>query len=68
MLSLSFSCYPYPSAVVAVKGYYKCKSFNVHQSFWSPKVIRILIIMKIISFTLKQSGSLESELKSENSN
>ena len=50
-------------AVVAVKGYYKGCFFNVHQSLWSPKVIRILIIMKIISFTLKQSGWVPSYTK-----
>ena len=52
----SFTSQRYPNTAVAVKGYYKCRFFNVHQSLWSPKVIRISIIMKIISFTLKQTG------------
>ena len=48
-LSFIFVFYPlsykrYPNTAVAVKGYYMCRFFNVHQSLWSPKVIRILII------------------------
>ena len=65
---LSCSSWRYPNTAVAVKGYCKCRFFNVHQSLWSPKVITILIIMKIISFALKQSGWLESKPKIENYN
>ena len=64
---LSFTSYRYLYTAVAVKGYYKCRFFNAHQSLWSPKVIRILII-RIISFTLKQSDWLESKAKIENYN
>ena len=65
---LSCTSWPYPNTAVAVKGYYKCRLFNVHQSLWSLKVLRILIIMKIVSLTLKQSGWLESKPKTENYN
>ena len=65
---LSFSRQRYPNTAVAVKGYYKYRFLNLYQSLWSPKVIGILIIMKIISFTLKQSGWLESKQKSKNYN
>ena len=58
----------YPNKALAVKGYYKYRFFNVHQSLESPKVIKILVIMKIISFTIKQSGWLESKPESENYN
>ena len=51
--SLYFTSYCYPNTAVVVKGYYKCRFFNVHQSLWSPKVIRTLIINKIITFSLK---------------
>ena len=60
--------YRYPMKAVVVKGYFKCWFFNVHQSFWSPKVIEILNIMKTISFTVKQCGWQESKSKSENYN
>ena len=60
--------YRYPMKAVTVKGYFKCWFFNVHQSFWSSKVIEILNVMKTISFTVKQSGWQESKSKSENYN
>ena len=63
-LSFIFVFYPllcasycYSNTALAVKGYYKCRFFNV------PKVIGILIIMKTILFILKQSGWLESTTK-----
>ena len=34
------------NTAVAVKGYYKCRFFNVHQSLSPLKVIRVSIIMK----------------------
>ena len=43
ILSISYS---YPNTAVTVKGYYKSRFFNVHQSLWSPKFMRNLIIMK----------------------
>ena len=46
--SLSFTSKRYPNTAVVVKGYYKCRFFDVNQSLWFPKVRRILIIMKII--------------------
>ena len=49
--------------ILTLKGDYKCWFFNVHQSLWSLNVLWILIIMKIILFTLKQSGWLESNPK-----
>ena len=63
---LSCTCCRYPNTAVAVQGHFKCRFFNIHQSLWSPKVIRILMIMKIISFTLNQSGWMESKPNIEN--
>lgn len=46
----------YPNAAVVVNGYNECKFSNVHLISWSPTIIRILIIMKVILFALKQSS------------
>ena len=54
--SLSFTGQRYPNTTVAAKAYYKCRFFNAHQSVSPPKNIKILIIMKITSFPLKQFG------------
>ena len=56
ILPIIFYKLAFPNTVVTVKDYYKGRFFNAHQSLWSPKVIMILIIMKIVSFTLKLSG------------
>ena len=66
LLIILYKYIRYPNKALAVKGYHKYRFFNVHQSLESPKVIKILLIMKIISFTLKQSGWLESKPESEN--
>ena len=53
---LYFTSWRYPNTSAAVKGYYSCRFFNVNQFLSPAKVIRMLIIMKINSFSLQQSG------------
>ena len=36
---LSCTSQRYPNTALAVKGYYKCRFFKVHQPLWCPKVI-----------------------------
>lgn len=52
---LSITRYP-NAAVVVVNGYNECKFSNVHLISWSPTIIKILIIMKVILFALKKSS------------
>ena len=66
MLPIVFYLFSLPKYSSSCQGNYKCYLFDVNQLLWSPKVIRVLNIMKIILLTLKQFGWLESKPKSEN--